>query len=282
MAKHSRRYDAVAERIEPDKLYQPEEAIDLLKELANTKFDETMEIHIRTGADPRHADQMVREVAVLPHGLGKQIRVLVFTSGEGADIARQAGADYVGDDDLIAQIEGGWVDFEVGLATPEIMPKIGKLGRVLGRRGPDAQPQDGYHGPAPGFGAGDRRVQGRPRGVPNRPDGHHSLLFREGQFRHRAAAGKLGSANRFNSQSPTGRGQGRVPALRLYYVVHGTQHSPGVKRAAGPQAGLAPRPDSDILQVALFADRKYNGHGTLSDKHTINLNAVDRRSPTGS
>ena len=143
MPKHSRRYDAVAERVEPDKLYQPAEAIELLKDLANTKFDETMEIHIRTSADPRHADQMVREVTVLPHGLGKQVRVLVFTSGEGAEIARQAGADYVGDDDLIAQIEGGWLEFEVGLATPEIMPKIGKLGRILGRRGLMPNPRTG-------------------------------------------------------------------------------------------------------------------------------------------
>ena len=143
MPKHSRRYSTVAERIELDKLYQPREAVDLLKELANTKFDETMEIHVRTSADPRHADQMVREVTVLPHGLGKQIRVLVFTSGEGADIARQAGADYVGDDDLISQIEGGWLEFEVGLATPEIMPKIGKLGRILGRRGLMPNPRTG-------------------------------------------------------------------------------------------------------------------------------------------
>ena len=143
MPKHSRRYDAAAERVDADKLYQPREAIDLLKELSNTKFDETIEIHIRTSADPRHADQMVREVTVLPHGLGKQIRVLVFTSGEGADIARQAGADYVGDDDLISQIEGGWLDFEVGLATPEIMPKIGKLGRILGRRGLMPNPRTG-------------------------------------------------------------------------------------------------------------------------------------------
>ena len=143
MPKHSRRYSTVAERVEPDKLYQPQEAIELLKELSNTKFDETMEIHVRTSADPRHADQMVREVTVLPHGLGKQVRVLVFTSGEGADIARQAGADYVGDDDLIAQIEGGWLDFEVGLATPEIMPKIGKLGRILGRRGLMPNPRTG-------------------------------------------------------------------------------------------------------------------------------------------
>ena len=143
MPKHSKRYAAVAERIEPDKHYQPREAIDLLKDLANTKFDETMEIHVRTSADPRHADQMVREVTVLPHGLGKQVRVLVFTSGEGAEIARQAGADYVGDDDLIAQIEGGWLEFEVGLATPEIMPKIGKLGRILGRRGLMPNPRTG-------------------------------------------------------------------------------------------------------------------------------------------
>lgn len=143
MPKHSRRYEAVAERVDADKQYHPREAIELMKELASTKFDETMEIHVRTSADPRHADQMVREVTVLPHGLGKQVRVLVFTSGEGADIARQAGADYVGDDDLIAQIEGGWLDFEVGLATPEIMPKIGKLGRILGRRGLMPNPRTG-------------------------------------------------------------------------------------------------------------------------------------------
>jgi large subunit ribosomal protein L1 len=144
MPKHSKRYSAVAERVDLDKLYQPVDAIELLKDLASsTKFDETMEIHMRTGADPRHADQMIRDVTVLPHGLGKQIRVLVFTSGEGAELARQAGADYVGDDDLIAQIEGGWLDFEVGLATPEIMPKIGKLGRILGRRGLMPNPRTG-------------------------------------------------------------------------------------------------------------------------------------------
>ncbi len=143
MPKHSKRYAAVADRVDPEKLYHPTEAIELSKELSNTKFDETMEIHVRTSADPRHADQMVREVTVLPHGLGKQVRVLVFTSGEGAEIARQAGADYVGDDDLIARIEGGWLDFEVGLATPEIMPKIGKLGRILGRRGLMPNPRTG-------------------------------------------------------------------------------------------------------------------------------------------
>lgn len=143
MPKHSRRYAAVAERVEPGHLYQPREAIELLKELATAKFDETMELHLRTNSDPRHADQMIRGVVVLPHGLGKVTRVLVFASGEAADIARQAGADYVGDDDLIQEIEGGWIDFDVGLAVPEIMPKIGRLGRILGRRGLMPNPRTG-------------------------------------------------------------------------------------------------------------------------------------------
>ena len=143
MATHSRRYTAVAERVDPGKFYQPQEAIGLLKELANAKFDETVEVHLRTNADPRHADQMIRGVVVLPNGLGKVTRVLVFASGEAADLARQAGADYVGDDDLIQRVEGGWMDFDVGLAVPEIMPKIGRLGRVLGRRGLMPNPRTG-------------------------------------------------------------------------------------------------------------------------------------------
>ena len=143
MPKHSKRYDAAAQKVEPDRIYQPEEAIELVRETASTKFDETLEIHLRTTADTRHADQMVRGVTVLPHGLGKQVRVLVFANGEAADIARQAGADYVGDDDLIEQIEGGWLDFEVGLAVPDVMPKLGKLGRILGRRGLMPNPRTG-------------------------------------------------------------------------------------------------------------------------------------------
>ena len=143
MPKRSRRYSGVAEKVQEDQVYQPEEAIALLKEASTTKFDETMEVHLRTNADTRHADQMVRGVTVLPHGLGKQVRVVVFANGEAAEIARNAGADVVGDDDLIARVEGGWVDFEVGLAVPEIMPKIGKLGRVLGRRGLMPNPRTG-------------------------------------------------------------------------------------------------------------------------------------------
>ena len=143
MAKQSRRYTALAERVEAERLYQPGEAIQLLKELSTVKFDETVEVHLRTTSDPRHADQMLRGVAVLPHGLGKQVRVLVFASGEAADAARQAGADYVGDDDLIKQIEEGWMEFDISLAVPEVMPKIGRLGRILGRRGLMPNPRTG-------------------------------------------------------------------------------------------------------------------------------------------
>ena len=141
--KHSRRYQELRTRVDPEKAYSPEEAVALLKEVATTKFDETVEIHLRTGADPRHADQLVRGVTVLPHGLGKTTRILVFANGEAADIARQAGADYVGDDDLIKEIEAGWTDFDVGFAVPDIMSKIGKLGRVLGRRGLMPNPRTG-------------------------------------------------------------------------------------------------------------------------------------------
>jgi large subunit ribosomal protein L1 len=143
MHKPSRRIQELIKNVEPDKAYTPQESIPLLKEMANAKFDETVELHLRTGADPRHADQMVRGVTILPHGLGKQTRVLVFANGEAAEIARQAGADYVGEDDIIKQIEGGWIDFDVGLAVPDVMAKIGRLGRILGRRGLMPNPRTG-------------------------------------------------------------------------------------------------------------------------------------------
>ncbi|UCD59183.1 MAG: 50S ribosomal protein L1 [Candidatus Hydrogenedentota bacterium] len=143
MVKHSKRYTQIAEKIDPQTLYSPEEAIDLIKEMASAKFDETVELHLRTASDPRHSDQLVRGVVTLPHGLGKPIRVLVFTMGEAAVTAREAGAEYVGDDDLIKQIEDGWMEFDVTLATPDMMGRIGKLGRFLGRRGLMPNPRTG-------------------------------------------------------------------------------------------------------------------------------------------
>jgi len=143
MPTHSRRYSTGAEKVDPERVYEPAEAVDLLKEVSTAKFDETVELHLRTNVDPRHADQMIRGVVGLPHGLGKTVRVLVFAGAEGAEEARQAGADYVGEDDLIERIEGGWAEFDVGLATPQVMPKIGKLGRILGRRGLMPNPRSG-------------------------------------------------------------------------------------------------------------------------------------------
>ena len=135
MPKHSKRYDQAAESVEHLAFYEPDAAIGLVKDSATAKFDETVEIHIRLNVDPRQADQQVRGVALLPHGLGKTVRVLVFAQGEGERLATEAGADFVGSDDLIERIEGGWTDFDVALATPDIMGRIGRLGRVLGRKG---------------------------------------------------------------------------------------------------------------------------------------------------
>lgn len=143
MADHGKKYDQIAKLVDPKKYYSLKDAISLLKQTSYVKFDPTIELHFRLGIDPRHADQQVRSTAVLPHGTGKPIRILVFTQGEGETLARQAGADFVGSDDLIKQIEGGWVDFDVAIATPEQMGKVGKLGKILGRRGLMPNPKSG-------------------------------------------------------------------------------------------------------------------------------------------
>jgi large subunit ribosomal protein L1 len=135
MARRGKKYRAALEKVDRSRTYDPREAIRLLKEITYANFDETVELHIRTGLDPRHADQQLRGTVVLPHGLGKGQRVLVFAEGEAARIAEEAGADYVGSDDLVKKIEGGWLEFEVALAVKEVMGKVGRLGRILGPRG---------------------------------------------------------------------------------------------------------------------------------------------------
>ncbi len=144
MAKHGKKYREAAEKVDPDRTYSPDEAIKLVKETSITKFDSTVDLHIRLGVDPRHADQQVRDVVVLPHGLGKSVRVLVFAQGDGARIARDAGADIIADDDeTIKKIQGGWTDFDIAIATPDMMSKAGRLGRVLGPRGLMPNPKTG-------------------------------------------------------------------------------------------------------------------------------------------
>ena len=143
MASRGKRYKEVAGLLERDARYEPERAIQMAKQTANARFDETIELHLRTGADPRYADQMVRGIAVLPHGVGKPVRVLVFCQGEAETVARDAGADYVGGDDMIREIENGFLGFDVSIATPDLMGRIGRLGRILGRRGLMPNPRTG-------------------------------------------------------------------------------------------------------------------------------------------
>ena len=143
MAKHGKKYQEAEKLIDRTKAYNPEEAISLAKKTAYTKFDQTVELHLRMGVDPRHADQQVRGVVLLPNGLGKPLRVLVFAQGEAQKIAQDAGADSVGGDEIAKKIEEGWLEFDIAIATPDMMPRIGKLGKILGRKGLMPNPKSG-------------------------------------------------------------------------------------------------------------------------------------------
>lgn len=144
MAKHGKKYMAALAKVVQDQAYEPKQALELAKDTSTTQFDGTVEIHMRMGLDPRQADQMVRDVVVLPNGLGKTVRVLVFAQGENATRAQEAGADFVADsDEWIQRIAGGWTDFDVAIATPDMMGKAGRLGRVLGPRGLMPNPKAG-------------------------------------------------------------------------------------------------------------------------------------------
>jgi len=141
--KRSKRYKEALSKIDRQRQYELSEAIGILKDLPKAKFDETLEIHMNLGVDPRKADQQIRNTIVLPHGTGKDVRVLVFAEGEKAEEASEAGADYVGMDDLMEKISGGWFDFDIVIATPNLMGKIGKLGKMLGPRGLMPNPKVG-------------------------------------------------------------------------------------------------------------------------------------------
>ena len=136
-----KRYREAYEKIDRTRAYEPAEAVSLIKQTAGAKFDETVELHIRLGVNVRHAEEQLRGTLALPRGLGKDLTVAVFAEGDAARQATEAGADDVGSDDLIAKVEEGWTDFDVAVATPALMPKVGKLGRVLGPAGQDAEPQ---------------------------------------------------------------------------------------------------------------------------------------------
>ena len=143
MAKHGKKYEQAVKLVDADKLYSSKEAVELVKKTVYTKFNSTVELHLKLGVDVKQADQMVRGVTLLPHGTGKQVRILVFAEGEGERIAKEAGADVAGGDDLIKQIEGGFLDFDVAVAVPQMMAKVGRLGKILGTRGLMPSPKAG-------------------------------------------------------------------------------------------------------------------------------------------
>jgi len=149
MPKRGRKYRQALEKAERLRLYSPQEALELVKETSYVNFDASVDTHFRLSVDPRHADQQVRGVVLLPHGLGKEVRVLVFAAGEADKIAQEAGADYVAsDDEWIKKIQNGWTDFDIAIAVPEMMGKVGRLGRILGPRGLMPNPKAGTIAPA--------------------------------------------------------------------------------------------------------------------------------------
>ena len=143
MARHGKKYLEASKLVDRDQVYQQLEAVELAKQTTTVAFDASIELHLRLGVDPRHADQMVRGTVVLPHGTGKVVRVAVFAQGEKAQEALRAGADEVGGDDLVKKIEAGWLEFDVAIATPDSMGMVGKLGKILGRRGLMPNPKAG-------------------------------------------------------------------------------------------------------------------------------------------
>jgi large subunit ribosomal protein L1 len=143
MAKHGKKYLEAAKLVDHERIYPPDEAAELVKQTTTVSFDATIEVHLRLGVDPRHADQMVRGTVVLPNGTGKTVRVAVFAQGEKAQEALRAGADEVGSEDLVKKIEAGWLEFDVALAAPDTMGMVGRLGKILGRRGLMPNPKSG-------------------------------------------------------------------------------------------------------------------------------------------
>ena len=189
MAKHGKIYRDALEKIDREHEYAPAEAVALVKEIPKKKFDESVELHVRTGLNVRHADEQLRGTIALPHGLGKDVTVAVFAKGDAAREAQEAGADHVGADDLAKKVEEGFTDFDVAIATPDMMPVVGKLGRILGPQGKMPNPKVGTvdHRRA----QGRRGVEGGQGRVPHGPHRDRPPGHRQGRLRRAQAAGEL-------------------------------------------------------------------------------------------
>jgi len=203
MPVRSKRYIQARKSVDRVRVYSVEESIELLKSFPPTKFDETVEMHMKLGIDPSKSDQQVRGTISLPHGTGKDVRVLVFAKGEQADVARQAGADFVGSDDLVQQIQGGWTDFDVAIATPDMMRDIGRLGKVLGPRGLMPSPKAGtvttdVEDAVKGFKAGRIEVKNDKTGNLHLPVGKKS--FESGKLRENFVS----ALNQITRMKPSG------------------------------------------------------------------------------
>ena len=217
--KPGKQYQSARKQVEA-KEYQLEEAVPLLKKIKFAKFDETVEVHMRLGVDPKHADQMVRGTVVMPNGLGKSKKVLVIASGDKQREATEAGADFVGGEDMVNKIQSeGWTDFDAVIATPDMMRSVGKLGKVLGPRGLMPNPKTGTV--TVDVAKAHQGNQGRQGGVPRRQDRHHSRAGGQGQLRGRQAGGKRRQPDHGGDQGQAGGGQGQVREERDHLLHHG-------------------------------------------------------------
>ena len=206
----------------PEKTLVLEDAVPLVQKLKYAKFDETVELTFRLGVDPKHADQMVRGTVVLPHGLGKTKKVLVIAGGEKQKEAQDAGADTVGGEELVEKIQGGWMDFEAVVATPDMMRAVGKLGKVLGPRGLMPNPKTGTV--TQDIAQGRARDQGRQGRVPRRQDGHRARARRQGLLPDPRAHREREGAGGEHHQGQARGGQGQVREERHHLLDDGPRH----------------------------------------------------------
>ena len=232
MAKHGKKYLDAAKLVDRNTDYAPAEAVDLLKQVSYPKFNGTVEVHFRLGVDPRHADQQVRSTVLLPAGLGKTVRILVFAEGDGARLAEQAGADFVGLDDMIAKIQGGWLEFDMAIATPQVMGKVGRLGRILGTRGLMPNPKAGTIVQPDDLPRAIKEArQGRVEFKVDKTGNLHVPIGKI-ELHRRADPGQPGGADGRGQPGQAQRGQGHLHPARHADVHHGARHPPGCNQAS--------------------------------------------------